>query len=112
MTKTTKIHASTQPRRPHCIEDCADKRGLKQSELAEELGADKGVVSRWYSGSSPTEDWQKKLAAFFGCERDGIFRHPDEDWMKRFLRGRPPEEVERIKATLIAAFPMRDGTTG
>jgi DNA-binding transcriptional regulator YiaG len=105
MSNTLTIHPSKQPRRPHHIEDWAKKRGLSQSELADAIGADKGQVSRWYSGSSPSERWQKKLAAFFGCEPEALFRHPDDDWTARFLEGRSPEEIDRIKDTLKIAFP-------
>jgi transcriptional regulator with XRE-family HTH domain len=108
MSNTLTIHPSKQPRRPHHIEDWAKKRGLSQSELADAIGADKGQVSRWYSGSSPSERWQKKLAAFFHCEPEALFRHPDDDWTARFLDGRSPEEIERIKDTLKIAFPPPD----
>lgn len=106
MTTPPRIHASKQPRRPHFIKEWAAKRNLTQAQLGKELGADKGVVSRWYSGSSPTEDWQKRLAAFFGCEPDALFRHPDDDWLKRFFDGRNAEEIERIKQMLDLAFPV------
>lgn len=108
MPNTVKIHQTKQPRRPHFIVEWAELRGLKQADLVEALGADKSVVSRWFSGTSPGVEWQEKLAAFFGTDPDGIFRHPDDDWMTRFLRGRKREEVERIKTTLEAAFPRDD----
>lgn len=104
-SQITTIHASKQPRRPHYIAEWMERRNLKAIDLAKELGADKGLVSRWLDGASPGTDWQEKLGAFFGCGRDGIFRHPDEDWLKRFFEGRKADEVARIKATLEAAFP-------
>jgi transcriptional regulator with XRE-family HTH domain len=101
----TKIHASKQPRRPHHIEAWAEKRHLTQADLVRELGADKSQVSRWYAGASPGEEWQQKLADFFGCDAEGIFRHPDDDWFARFFKGRNQDEIERIKKTLETAFP-------
>ena len=112
MTKVTKIHPSKQPRRPHFIRQWADKRNLSQADLAREIGADKSLVSRWYDGASPGSDWQEKLAAYFDCEPDGLFRDPDEDWMARFLKNKSPDDRERAKAILIAAFPDKDGTRG
>ena len=103
----TKIHASKQPRRPHHIDDWADKRGMKQADLARELGADKSLVSRWFSGSTPSPYWQAKLAALFHTDPEGLFRHPDDDWLARFLKDRDPDEIERIKATLESAFPRK-----
>lgn len=112
MNRVVQIHASKQPNRPHFIEQWAERRNLRQADLARELGADKSLVSRWYSGTTPSEDWQIRLAALFHCDRASLFRHPDEDWLARFFQGRNQEEVERIKATLEAAFPRKDGTNG
>lgn len=51
------------------------------------------------------------LALFFECEREALFRHPDDDWIARFLKGRDKDEIQRIKDTLERAFPRRNGTT-
>ena len=105
MSELIKIHASKQPRRPHYIQEWAELRGLKKIDLAREIGADRGLVSRWYKGGSPGDDWQQKLAAFFGCEPDDLFRDPNEDWLKRFFEGRKKDEIERIKKMIELAFP-------
>lgn len=110
MKKPTRIHggAIRQPRRPHFIEAWAVHRGYKdQAALVDALGADKSVVSRWYSGASPGAEWQVKLGQFFGDEEDpaDIFRHPDDDWLAKFFQGRRDEEITRMKQMLEAAFP-------
>jgi transcriptional regulator with XRE-family HTH domain len=110
MAKPVQIHRSKQPRRPHYIEAWAEKRHLSQADLARELGADKSVISRWYSGTSPSMDWQERLAALFHVEREALFRHPDEDWLARKLRRHTKEERERIIKMIEAAFP--DPKTG
>lgn len=99
------IYRNRQPRRPHYIPEWAEARGLTQADLARELDADKSVISRWFSGTTPSVEWQEKLAALFGVVPEALFRHPDDDWIARFLRGRDPEEVDRIKRTLESAFP-------
>jgi hypothetical protein len=66
---------------------------------------DKGLVSRWFNGSTPSVKYQEALAGLFGTKREGIFRHPDEDWLASFFAGRRGDEINRIKATLEAAFP-------
>jgi hypothetical protein len=38
---------------------------------------------------------------------ESLFRHPNDDWLARFLKGRDRQEVERIKATLETAFPRK-----
>ena len=110
MSEVTTIHKSKQPRRPHFIPEWAELRNLSQADLAREIGADKSVVSRWFNGTTPGLDWQKKLAALFHCEPEALFRHPDDDWISRFFQNRSQEERERMKALLEAAFPRNDRT--
>ena len=110
-----RIHAGKQPRRPHFLEEWAKKYGLKtQVELAEALGADKSIVSRWFNGASPSVEYQLKLAALFQIEDgpEALFRHPDDDWLAKFFKGRSQEERERIKQTLEVAFPRAANSSG
>jgi hypothetical protein len=113
MSNVTRIHRGKQPNRPHYIEEWAETRRFHtQIELANALDADKSVVSRWYGGSTPSLEWQEKLAALFEIEREAIFRHPDDDWISRFFQGRSQDERERMKKMLEAAFPPKTGTNG
>lgn len=102
-----KIHPSKQPKRPHHIADWMEKFGLKAVDVSTEIGVDKSVVSRWLSGSTPGEQNQERLAALFHIDRESLFRHPDDDWLAKFFSNRSREEMERIKATLEAAFPRK-----
>ena len=99
------IHQLKQGHRPHFIPQWAEHRRLAQKDIVEALGVDKGVVSRWFSGSTPSVKYQEALAGLFETERENLFRHPDEDWLAAFFAGRRRDEIERIKATLEAAFP-------
>jgi hypothetical protein len=108
--RVPRIHRGKQPRRPHFIREWAEKCGFEdQVDLVEALEADKSVVSRWYAGASPGEEWQHKLAALFGHEGEPeiIFRHPDDDWLGRWLRGRSEDEISRAKQLLETAFPSK-----
>lgn len=110
MAPPTRIHADKQPRRLHFIPEWAEKRGLSQADIVRELGGDvnKSTVSRWFAGSIPQEKHIVPLAELLAMDDPvSLFRHPDDDWMARFLNGRTEEEVERIKATLAAAFPKK-----
>lgn len=108
MSELTMIHGRKQSNRPHHIPEWAEKRGLRQADIALEIGADKGMVSRWFKGATPTIEYQEKLAALFQCaSRESLFIHPDEGWFKSFFEGWMKEEVEKMKATLEAAFPRR-----
>lgn len=92
--------------RPHYIEAWAEHRGFeRQIDLARHLGADGSVVNRWYSGSTPSKQWQAKLAEAFNCDAESLFRHPDDDWLSRFLSRRTQIERDKIKAILKAMYP-------
>lgn len=113
MSEVTRIHRGKQPRRPHFVPEWAEtRRYLTQIELANALEADKSVISRWYNGSTPSLDWQEKLAALFEIEREALFRHPDDDWIATFFRNRSKDERERMKHMLELAFPPKTGTDG
>lgn len=113
MAEITRIHRGKQPRRPHFIPEWAETRRYEtQIELANALEADKSVISRWYNGATPSLDWQEKLAALFQIDREALFRHPDDDWIARFFRGRSQDERDRMKKMLEAAFPPKTGTDG
>lgn len=108
-----RIHKGKQPNRPHFIREWAEFRGYKtQAELAEALEADKSVVSRWYNGTSPTKEWQTSLAALFHCDRESLFRHPDDDWIAKFFRDRSQDEIARMRQMLEAAFPVKTKKAG
>lgn len=109
MQQIPRIHAGKQPRRPHYVREWAELRGLKAADVARAVEADKSLVSRWFAGSTPTPDYQQKLAALFSTSPEGLFRHPDDDWLTRFFTDRTREEVERIKRTMETAFPRKAG---
>lgn len=110
MTKPPRIHNDKQPNRIHFIVEWAEKRQLSQADIVRELGADKSVVSRWFSGSLPSEKYLEPLAALFSTSVSGLFRHPDDDWLLRFMQERSIDEITRMKNMLELAFP--DKKTG
>lgn len=90
-----------------------EKRGYPRPvDLANALEADKSLISRWYSGTTPGEEWQASLADLFGYpdEPEIIFRHPDDDWFARFFRDRSIEELARMQQMLEVAFPKKKKT--
>lgn len=91
--------------RRHFIVEWAAKRDLKKADIARETGADKSLVGRWFDGTLPGPEYLAKLAALFGTEPEGLFRHPDEDWIAKFFRDRSDVDRERIKDLLTLAFP-------
>ncbi|QAY96679.1 XRE family transcriptional regulator [Methylovirgula ligni] len=114
MGPAASIHRFKQPSRPHFIKEWASKKGFETpTALAKVIGADKSTVSRWFKGeSSPAEDMQERLAVLFDCDRESLFRHPDEAWLVNFFAGRDQEEIDRMKAMLEAAFPLKKTVRG
>lgn len=105
-TEVTEIYGRRQPKRPHYLREWVERRNYKtDAAFAKEIGADKGVVSRWLDEENPTtpgKDWQEKLGIFFGGEQDpiDIFQHPDEDWFSRMVRANTQDKIEQAKQLL------------
>lgn len=92
--------------RTHYIPEWATRAGLKQADIVRETGADKGLVSRWFSGTIPSRSYLGLVAKCVGADEPAdLFRHPDEFRLKKILENRPPEEREKILKTLEVAFP-------
>lgn len=112
MSNVEKIHQGKTPKRSHYIVEWAEKRQLRQADIANELGADKSLVSRWFKGTIPYPEWQEKLAALFETEVAGLFRHPDDDWLARFFRDKTEEQKERAVQMLKLWFDNEKPGTG
>lgn len=118
MTKKThkgalaQIYAGRQPTRPHYLAQLMERYNVNRADIVEELGVDKSQLSRWLDEdrpSTPSREWAKRLGEFFGKGHDpvDIFVDPDVDWLSRLLKDRSPDEKERIKAMIEAAFPAK-----
>ncbi|MGN1287750.1 MAG: helix-turn-helix domain-containing protein [Bradyrhizobium sp.] len=104
------IYAGRQPRRPHYVAEWMERRHITtQVELAEAIGADKSVISRWLDENNPAtpgREWQAKLGAFFAGGEDDpvdIFRHPDDDWFARMVRNNTEDRIKTAIQILEAA---------
>ncbi|MBB4574421.1 helix-turn-helix transcriptional regulator [Rhizobium lentis] len=104
MNNVAHIHTDKTPVRVHFIVEWAEKRNLKQSDIVREIGADKGLVSRWFGGTVPKPEYLEKLAALFGTDIHGIFRHPDDDWLAQFFKDKSAEQRERAIDMLRLLF--------
>lgn len=98
-------NTANQPSRDrlHYIVEWAEKRGLKQADIVREIEVDKGSVSRWFHGTLPSSEHLRRLAALLtDGDVTSLFRHPDDDWLSRMLRGRTEAERNRIRRILEA----------
>lgn len=50
-----------QPSRPHYLAEWADTLGLKKVDIVKLTGADKGLVSRWFKGTSFGKKYQVRI---------------------------------------------------
>ncbi|QIB36930.1 helix-turn-helix transcriptional regulator [Rhizobium oryzihabitans] len=115
MSNITPIHANKTPRRIHFIPEWAEKRGLKQKDIVEELDVDKGLVSKWFNkGVLPKPEYLDKLCILFQLEEVGsLFRDPEDDWLAQFFRDKTEEQKEKAVQMLKLMFEdIKTGTDG
>lgn len=108
MSRPSRIHKDKRPPRFHYIPEWAERRQVKQADIVRALEVDKGSVSRWFQGTIPVEQHLIALAGFLEAEEPAaLFRHPDDDWLAAFFRGRPAAQRQRainiLKASMDAA---------
>jgi transcriptional regulator with XRE-family HTH domain len=111
MSNIPQIHGDKTPIRIHYIVEWAEKRGLSQADIVREIGADKSLVSRWFSGMLPKEDYLMRLAALFGTDVHGLFRDPEDDWLLKFFRDKSDAQRERA-IEMLQIFFKENGKTG
>lgn len=107
------IYAQRQVRRPHYLAKLMARHNVPRGKLVEDLGVDKSQISRWLDEerpSTPSPAWAQKLGQYFASGPDeddfvDIFTDPEVARFQRMTRGRTPDEVDRMLATLEAAFP-------
>ena len=109
------IYAKRQQRRPHYLDKLMSRQNVSRGQLVEELGVDKSQLSRWLDEdrpSTPSPHWVAELGRYFAASPDpddfvDIFADPDVQRFQRIVRGRSPEEVDRMLATLETAFGLK-----
>lgn len=105
MGRPARIHKSKQPQRFHYIPEWAKHRHLKQADIARGLDVDKSTVSRWFEGAIPVEKHLTALTGFLEAEEPAaLFRHPQDDWLARFFRGRSEAQRQRVINILKASL--------
>ena len=108
MSNVTRIHTDKTPVRFHYIKEWAERRNLKQADIVAATGANKGLVSRWFKGVLPGQDYLAALAALFEIEPAALFRHPEDDWLTQFFRERSEADRDKAKQMLQVMFELDD----
>lgn len=113
MSNIDKIHGNKTPQRIHFIPEWAEKRGLKQADIARELDVEKGLVSKWFRGTLPKFDYLERLSSLLATDVSGLFRHPDDDWLSQFFKDKTEEQKEQAIDMLKLFFKhTKTGTDG
>lgn len=112
MSNVAKIHSDKTPHRVHFIPEWAEKRHLKQVDIVREIGADKGLVSKWFKGTLPKQEYLEKLAALFRTDIPGLFRDPEDDWLAQFFKERTAEQREKAISVLKLLFDQDASKNG
>jgi transcriptional regulator with XRE-family HTH domain len=89
---------------PHRIKEWAKHRGLRQADIVRELGADKGIVSKWFSGGDVSRKWQSPLAKLFGIEPQFLGLEPRLYELIVLAAARDDAELERIISVVKVLF--------
>lgn len=108
----TEIFAGRQPRRPHYLAKIMDRANKQRADLIEDLGVDKGQLSRWLDEDRPTTPslaWAKRLGRYFAVTDDpddfvDIFTDPDLTRFQKITRGLPDDEVDRMLTSIEAGY--------
>lgn len=77
---------------------------MSRADIARETGADKSLVTRWFAGVLPKPEYLAILAEVFHTDIQGLFRHPDDDWLARFFRNKTEEQKEQAIEMLKVLF--------
>ena len=84
---------------------------VRPRDVTEAFGVDKSVISRWLNENNvPSDKHLQSLADFLHTTVDGLFRHPDDDWIRRIFEGRSKDEAESLKRaiqTITDAFDRK-----
>lgn len=126
MKSVARIHQGKTPIRKHYIAEWLEARDMEPMDLLSGLNesdtslpaVDKSQVYRWLKGQMPQDKMLARIAEALEIrdvetrepDPNGIFRHPDHDWLESKFKGRERDEIERIKQMVDLAFPPKTGT--
>ena len=98
----------SETRYRHYLREWRIKRGLTQADLAERLGTDKSMISR-YEGAQRNLllDVQFRLMEALDITPKQFFSHPDEVSIDAMLTGTTREDKERVIAVAKALLTQK-----
>lgn len=106
------IYARRQPRRPHYLGTLMERHNVTRGKLIDDLGVDKGQLSKWLDEEKPQTPgpkWAEALGRYFAASPDpedfvDIFTDPDLQRFQRLTRDLPADEVNRMLTALEAGY--------
>lgn len=101
---------SKSRKRRHYIAEWARAKDVSQTQIVNETGADKSLVSRWFNqGNQPSEPYLEQLAAMFGTERDALFYPPPRELTYSDEDPAQPEPIDPDAPATIGEHTGRRG---
>jgi hypothetical protein len=93
----------------HYIAEWMEHREIGVDEVMEALDlSTPSQVYRWMKGQKPQDETFLKLADLLRADPpEALLRHPLDDWMTKFLRGRSEAEAKAIMELLERAYPLK-----
>ncbi len=93
----------------HYIGEWMDHRDKSVADMVEALDlSTPSQVYRWLKGQKPQNDMLIRIAAYLEAEPpEALLRHPLDDWMTKFFRGRSEAEAKAIIELLERAYPLK-----
>jgi hypothetical protein len=90
------------PIKKHYIQEWAALRGWRQADLQRKLdGLDKSLVSRWWRGTVPGDEYLQRLAVVFDLPRpEMLLRHPDEVWALNYAEDLNDAERSAVRTVV------------
>lgn len=76
--------------------------------MVDALDVSPSQVYRWLKGQKPQDETFVQIAEFLRADPpEALLRHPLDDWMTKFLRGRSEDEAKAIMELLERAYPLK-----
>lgn len=94
----------------HYIREWAAHRALTQADISRLTDADRGTISRWFSGGRPGDKHLTALADALGAETRGLFMHPLDYAILRRIEPLTEDQKRRALELLELAFDQKANT--
>lgn len=99
VSRNARVFSTKMKELHHRLQECAERRGVDQSEVAKACGFQSGTISRYFSGKSlPKANELLRLARYFGVSME---------WLLVGDEARDPEPLKVEEEAVSYSAPKR-----